>query len=105
MRYLSVTFMRKPGGQIDEVVSILKRVKNSDESTANVILDFAEKKVVKCIIEGKPHDTTFELMRDYYGKVYPSLIEQLEREAVLTATITKEQDKLARSMTYKPKKK
>jgi hypothetical protein len=48
-------------------------------------MDFAEKKVVKCVIEGKVHDTTFELMRDYYAKIYPNLINQLEKEAPITA--------------------
>jgi hypothetical protein len=57
---------------------------------ANVILDFATNKIVKCVIEGKNHDTTFEKMRDYYEKIYPNLIQQLEREA----PITKDREKL-----------
>jgi hypothetical protein len=67
------------------MVSVSKRVRNSDLTNANVIMDFAEKKVDKCVIEGKKHDTTFELMRDYYQKVYPQLIAQLEKEAPITA--------------------
>lgn len=78
-------------GQIDEMVNVSKRVRTSDMNSANVILDFAEKKIDKCIIEGKQHDSTFEQMRDYYFKVYPQLVEQLEREA----HITKEQEKKA----------
>lgn len=85
MRYLLVSYSRRPGGQIDEMVSVSKRVRNSDLTNANVIMDFAEKKVDKCVIEGKKHDTTFELMRDYYQKVYPQLIAQLEKEAPITA--------------------
>ena len=77
MRYLLLVFTRKKSGQIDEVVNVRKQVQVSDMNQSNVILDFAEKKVVKCIIEGKPHDTTFEIMRDYYSKIYPNLIEQL----------------------------
>jgi hypothetical protein len=72
-------------GQIDEMVNVSKRVRTSDMNNSNVILDFAEKKIVKCVIEGKDHDTTFEQMRNYYFKIYPQLIEQLEKEAPITA--------------------
>lgn len=85
MRYLFLSFIRKPNGQIDESVSVGKRVRDSDLTNANVIIDFADKKVVKCVIEGKTHDTTFERMRDYYNKIYPNLISQLEKEAPITA--------------------
>lgn len=84
MRYLLISFFRKVGGQIDEAVSVSKRVRTSDTMNANIIMDFAEKKVLKCVIEGKVHDTTFEKMRDYYSKIYPQLIQQLEKEAPIT---------------------
>lgn len=80
-----ISFFRKAGGQIDEAVSVTKRVRTSDTMNANIIMDFAEKKVIKCVIEGKVHDTTFELMREYYAKIYPNLITQLEKEAPITA--------------------
>lgn len=101
MRYLLVSFLRKRAGQIDEMVSVTKRVRTSDMNTANVILDFADKKVVKCIIEGKEHDTTFDKMRDYYDKIYPNLVEQLEREA----SITKAREKLEATIAPAKKKK
>jgi hypothetical protein len=91
MRYLLISYLRKLNGQIDEMVNVSKRVRTSDINNANVILDFADRKIEKCVIEGKQHDSTFEQMRDYYFKVYPQLVEQLEREA----TITKEQEKKA----------
>lgn len=84
MRYLLISFLRKMGGQIDEMVSVSKRVRTSDMNSCNVILDFAEKKIVKCIIENKEHDSTFDQLRDYYYRVYPNLVEQLEREASIT---------------------
>lgn len=89
MRYLMINFLRKRAGQIDEMVSVSKRVRTSDMNSANVILDFADKKVVKCIIEGKNHDTTFDKMRDYYARIYPNLIEQLEREAGIEKGLAK----------------
>lgn len=90
MRYLIITFLRRRGGQIDEMVATSKRVRTSDMENANVILDFADKKVVKCLIEGKIHPTEFDKMKDYYDRVYPNLIQQLEREA----SITKDREKL-----------
>lgn len=84
MRYLLITFMRKPGGQIDEAVAVSKKVKTSDLQTCNVIIDYAKRKVDKCVIEGKVIDTDFDKMNEYYKKVYTKLIEQLEKEATIT---------------------
>jgi hypothetical protein len=84
MRYLLITFLRKPGGQIDEEVRIAKRVKPADISTCNIIVDYALKKVEKCNIEGKKIDTDFNKLNEYYKSVYPPLITQLEREAVVS---------------------
>jgi len=88
MRYFLITFYRKPGGQIDEHVTLAKRVKTSDWQTCNVILDFASKKVEKCVVEGNRLDTTFDKMRDYYYKIYPNIVEQLEKEATISAKET-----------------
>ena len=79
MRYLLITFFRKPGGQIDEQVAVSKKVKLSDVQTCNVILDFQKKKVEKCGIEGKVVDTAWDKMHEYYKRIYPSLIDQLEK--------------------------
>lgn len=84
MRYLLISFYRKAGGQIDERVAVSKRVKTSDIQNSNIIMDFALKKIEKCVIEGKIHDTTFEQLADYYRMVYPQLIKQLEIEAPIS---------------------
>lgn len=84
MRYLLISFYRKPGGQIDEHVAMTKRVKTSDIQNSNIIMDFALQKIEKCVVEGKIHDTTFEQLRDYYSKIYPQLINRLEKEAPLS---------------------
>lgn len=81
MRYLFITFFRKANGQIDEQVAVSKRVKPADLQTVNVIIDYATKKVEKCVIEGKVVATDFDRMNTYYKKIYPNLIEQLEKEA------------------------
>lgn len=77
MRYLLVTYYKKPNNQIDEQIGFSKRLKKNDEATCNVILDYKERKVVKCVIGGSVMPTSFERMSDYYQKVYPELIEQL----------------------------
>ena len=85
MRYLLITFMRKPGGQIDEQVAVSKKVKPSDLQTCNVILDYAKKKVDKCVIEGKSLDRDWIQLHEYYLRIYPNLIAQLEKEAEITS--------------------
>lgn len=82
MRYLLITFFKKSNGRIDEQVIVSKKIKNSDQQTCNVILDYQEKKVVKSIIEGNRIDTDFEKMSTYYKKVYPTLIDQLEKNNI-----------------------
>lgn len=81
MRYLLITFLRKPNGQIDEQVEVAMRVKDKDIQSCNVIVDFKEKTVNKCVIEGKKIDNTFDQLKDYYSKIYPAVIERLDREA------------------------
>ena len=49
MRYFLVTFYRKAGGQIDEQVSVTKRVRNSDLTSSNIIMDFGKRKIDKCV--------------------------------------------------------
>ena len=79
MRYLLITYIRKPGGQIDEQVSVSKRVRPIDVQTCNVIVDYQNRKLDKCVIEGKALDTDFDKMNTYYKEVYPNLISQLEK--------------------------
>lgn len=93
MRYLLISFFRRKAGQIDEMVKVAKRIQESDISTSNVIIDYADKKVEKCIIEGRKVDSDFNRMNEYYKKVYPALIEQLEREAVITKQQTEKTPK------------
>jgi len=79
VRYLLIVFVRKANGQIDEQVSISKKLRTSDLQTCNVILDYGKQKVQKCVIEGNTVDTGWEKLNGYYKKVYPTLIDQLEK--------------------------
>jgi hypothetical protein len=82
MRYFLVTFFRKPGGQIDEQVVVSKRCKAADLQSCNLVMDFAERKINKFVVEGKRPERTFDDLANYYRKVYPVLIEQLEKESM-----------------------
>jgi hypothetical protein len=84
MRYLLITFYRKPGGQIDEHVTASKRVRTSDISTSNIIMDFGKNTIDKCVVEGKKLEKTFQELRDYYYRIYPNLIQQLEKEGPIS---------------------
>ena len=81
MRYFLVTYATKPGGQIDEVVTVSKSVKKNDIQTCNIIMDYKTRKVDKCLIEGKVLPTDWEKLDNYYRQLYPSIIERLEKEA------------------------
>ena len=80
MRYLLITFFRKPGGQIDEQARFVKRVRNSDISMSNIIMDYGTRKVDKCVVEGNKLNKSFDELSNYYKKVYPQMVEQLEKE-------------------------
>ena len=81
--------MRKPNGQIDEQVSISKRLRPADIQTCNVIMDFAKKKVEKCVVEGKTVDTDWYKLNEYYKRIYPALIDQLEKNNTESEMIKK----------------
>lgn len=81
MKFLIVTYVRKANGLVDELIEVSKRVRSKDVSTANIILDFANKKVVKCVVDRQVLDTDWERLYDYFKTNYPSVIERLERES------------------------
>jgi predicted glycosyltransferase involved in capsule biosynthesis len=80
MRYLLVTYVKKPDGKIDEMVGVGKNIKKRDVQTANVIMDFSERKVVKCLIDGQRVDTDWDNLYMYYKGVYPNIIDRLSEE-------------------------
>lgn len=83
MKYLLITYVQRPDGSIDEQVAVAKKARTSDIQTCNVIMNFKDKKVEKCVIDGNRVDTDWEKLTGYYREVYPELIEQLEKEAPL----------------------
>lgn len=81
MRYLLITYIRKANGQIDEQVGVSRNLKTRDIQTCSVILDYVNKKVDKCVIEGKTMDRDWDKLHGYYKQIYPATIERLENEA------------------------
>ena len=80
MRYLLVTYVKKADGKIDELVGIGKKIKKADHQTVNIIMDFKERVVDKCIIDGNRVDTDWDNLYAYYKGVYPAIVDRLSEE-------------------------
>lgn len=81
MRYLLITFIKKADGTIDEQVQVSTTVRPNDTQTCNLILDFKEKAVVKCVVESQVLNTSWDTITEYYNRIYPAIIERLTVEA------------------------
>jgi hypothetical protein len=92
MRYLILTYYRKPDGKIDEAMTVAKNLKNRDLSMANVILDFKKLDVVKCSMGGVNVPRDFDRIVQYYTQFYESTITRLFNENGYQVEITKSQD-------------
>lgn len=77
MRYLLLTYYKKPTGKIDEVMTISKKLKIKDWQMTNVILDFKELKVLKCSLDALQGDKDWNRVVSYYYKYYPATCERL----------------------------
>ena len=80
MRYLLLTYYKKPDGKIDESMSVSRRIKTSDLQTANVILDFKELNVIKASMSGTVVPRDWDRIVSYYHQHYASTIERLFKE-------------------------
>jgi hypothetical protein len=80
MRYLTLTYYKKPNGQIDESMAVTKKLKTRDWQTANVILDFQDLKVLKCAMGGDQVPKDWNRIVNYYYTHYAATIERLLKE-------------------------
>ena len=80
MRYLLLTYYRRPSGQVDESMSLSRNIKSRDLQTANVILDFQSQTVLKCTMDGATVPKDWDKIVAYYYKHYPAIIERLFKE-------------------------
>ena len=88
MRYLLLTYYTKPSGKIDEVMTIVTRLKRKDLQMTNVILDFKEQKVIQCSVGGITANKDWDTVVSYYYQYYAATIERLFQENGHTIDIT-----------------
>lgn len=80
MRYLTMTYVTRANGKIDEVMAVTRNIKRSDLQTCNVILDFKKLDVVKCTMNGTSVPRDWDRIVGYYHQHYASTIERLFNE-------------------------
>ena len=97
MRYLILTYYKKPSGQIDEVMAVAKNLKTRDHATANVILDFKDLSVLKCSMGGVNVPRDFDRIVEYYMEHYESTITRLFKENGYDVEYTKKEAQPAES--------
>ena len=80
MRYLTLTYITRPDGKIDESMSVVRNLKHRDLQIASVILDFKKLEVVKCSMNGEVFPNDWDRIVTYYHQHYASTIERLFNE-------------------------
>lgn len=80
MRYLLLTYYKKPNGQIDESTAVSRNLKKRDIQTCNVILDFKTLSVVKCSLDGAVVPRDWGRIVTYYNQYYENIITRLLEE-------------------------
>ena len=80
MRYLLLTYYQKANGKLDESMTVARKLKSRDLSTANVILDFKNLEVLKCSMGGTNVPRNFDRIVEYYMQHYEKTITRLFNE-------------------------
>lgn len=80
MRYLLFNYLTKPNGQIDEVMSVSKKLRTRDLQSASVIIDFRDLKVMQATLDGKTIPKDFDRIVQYYMQHYEQVIRRLFHE-------------------------
>jgi hypothetical protein len=78
MRYFLVRYLKKPTGQMDEVVCVSKKIKLRDSQSSSVILDFKTRQIIQASMDGVTVPKDWNRIRDFYHQHYARLIEDLE---------------------------
>ena len=85
MRYFIVKYVQrtvkkefKMETQMDEIVSVSKKINLNDRQTAAVILDFQKGRVEQATMDGVTVPKDFVKIRDFYQQHYQRLIDDLE---------------------------
>lgn len=78
MRYFIVRYLKKPSGQMDELVAVSKKITLNDAACAAVILDFRLRRVEKAHLDGTTLPRDFDRIRGFYAQHYEGIIRDLE---------------------------
>lgn len=83
-RYMIVTYNIKPDGKFDEFVEFSKKKLGSGKlASAQVVIDMANKQVIKCKLPGVPvyledEKMPYENVYQHYRKWYADVMDQFE---------------------------
>jgi hypothetical protein len=94
MRYLLLTYVTRPSGKIDELMTIAKKLRTKDRQMTNVILDFRDQKVLQCSVGGITANKDWDTIVSYYYQHYAATIERLFQENGHAIDIKTPQSKL-----------
>lgn len=89
MRYLVLTYYKKPDGRIDEAMEVTRNLKTRDIQCANVILDFKKLEVIKASMGGTNVPRDFNRIVEYYMQHYENVIKRLFHENGYEVEFTK----------------
>jgi len=80
MRYMILTYLRRPNGQIDEVLTLSTRLKTRDLQQGSVILDFRDLQVIKASMDGTLVPKDWDRIVGFYYQHYANVMDRLFRE-------------------------
>lgn len=75
MRYIFITHYYQADGTIEEMVSVGNKIKKQQHQYSNIILDVENKMVVRCMVDRKQVDTTYDKLYEYMKENFPSILE------------------------------
>ena len=79
MRYLTITYIRRSNGKMDELTEVRRGLRDRDIQTASVILDFHKAQVVKASFDGRSVPREFDRILSYYYQFHRNTIDELCR--------------------------
>ena len=77
MRYMLLSYIKRPTGKVDEVMTLAKRLRAKDLQMHQVILDFRDRKVVLASMGGTTVPKDFNRITSYYRQYYRETIDDL----------------------------
>jgi hypothetical protein len=75
-----LTYVKRPDGKIDEMMTVVKNLRNRDIQTGSVVLDFKLCQVVKASMGEKTVPKDWDRVVGYYYQHYANIIERLFAE-------------------------